>query len=254
MFHVRGSSFPLRSLSLYAPFPNDSMTSYGPSRLGPSLPPSSAWLASFLWRSKFIFKASSFFIKFTSAVRSVGMPISAGMTASVSYVSKNGVSPLLDLFPGTSSFFYAKLLRCPECWHAYFAWTCESSPIQSLLLSSNRALIPYPKLLFALSTKPFVCGCFTEAKHWQIHSFSHQSLNGLSRNCFPLSDTISPGRPNLQTMLSHARDSRYRLCLDPFGKVVNGYNQELDFAWTFREGSGSVDPPFVEFPRRCNRG
>ncbi|GKF63704.1 hypothetical protein Tco_0187152, partial [Tanacetum coccineum] len=46
---------------------------------------------------KFISKASSFFIKSISAVRSVGMPISAGMTASVPYVSKNGVSPLLDL-------------------------------------------------------------------------------------------------------------------------------------------------------------
>ncbi|GJY06258.1 putative reverse transcriptase domain-containing protein [Tanacetum coccineum] len=32
----------------------------------------------------------------TSAVRSVGMPISAGMTASVPYISENGVSPLLD--------------------------------------------------------------------------------------------------------------------------------------------------------------
>ncbi|GJX09000.1 ribonuclease H-like domain-containing protein [Tanacetum coccineum] len=48
MFHVRGSSFPLRSLSLYAPFNNDSVTSYGPSHLGPSLPPSLAWLASLL--------------------------------------------------------------------------------------------------------------------------------------------------------------------------------------------------------------
>ncbi|GKD19765.1 hypothetical protein Tco_1208923 [Tanacetum coccineum] len=118
--------------------------------------------------------------------RSVGMPISVGMTTSVSYVSENGVSPLLDLIN----------VRCAHR-------TCESSPIQSLLLSSNRALIPSPKLLFSLSTKPFVCGCFTEAKHWRIHSFSHQSLNGLSQNCFPLSDTISPGRPNLQTMLSY---------------------------------------------------
>ncbi|GKA43509.1 hypothetical protein Tco_0736233 [Tanacetum coccineum] len=49
MFHVRGSSFPLRSLSLYALFPNDSVTSYDPSHLGLSLPPSSAWLASLLW-------------------------------------------------------------------------------------------------------------------------------------------------------------------------------------------------------------
>ncbi|GKF32144.1 hypothetical protein Tco_0101942, partial [Tanacetum coccineum] len=45
-FHVRGRMFPLRSLSLYAPFPNASVTSYGLSHLGPSLPPSSARLAS----------------------------------------------------------------------------------------------------------------------------------------------------------------------------------------------------------------
>ncbi|GJV86357.1 hypothetical protein Tco_1530295 [Tanacetum coccineum] len=102
------------------------------------------------------------------------MPISAGMTASVPYVSENGVSLLLDFI----------MVRCAHR-------TCESSPIQSLLLSSNRALIPSPRLLFALSTKPFACGCFTEAKHWWIHSFLHQSLNGLSRNYFPLSDTIS---------------------------------------------------------------
>ncbi|GJT25231.1 hypothetical protein Tco_0895168 [Tanacetum coccineum] len=136
--------------------------------------------------SVFIPRASLFFVRSNSAVRSVGMPISAGMTASVPYVSENGVSPLLDLI----------MVRCAHN-------TCKSSPIQSLLLSSNRALIPSPRLMFALSTKPFSCGCFTEAKHWRIHSFSHQSLNGLSQNRFPLSDTISPGRPNLQTMLSH---------------------------------------------------
>ncbi|GJT60845.1 hypothetical protein Tco_1004378 [Tanacetum coccineum] len=45
-FYVRGRMFPLRSLSLYVPLPNASVTSYGPSHLGPSLPPSSAWLAS----------------------------------------------------------------------------------------------------------------------------------------------------------------------------------------------------------------
>ncbi|GKA15022.1 hypothetical protein Tco_0694769 [Tanacetum coccineum] len=44
--HVRGKMFPLWSLSLYVPLPNASVTSYGPSHLGPSLPPSSAWLAS----------------------------------------------------------------------------------------------------------------------------------------------------------------------------------------------------------------
>ncbi|GJV65885.1 hypothetical protein Tco_1476713 [Tanacetum coccineum] len=47
-FHVRGKMLSLQSLSLYAPFLNASVTSYGPSHLGPSLPPSSAWLASLL--------------------------------------------------------------------------------------------------------------------------------------------------------------------------------------------------------------
>ncbi|GJV88085.1 hypothetical protein Tco_1532023 [Tanacetum coccineum] len=79
---VRGSCFPSRSLNLYAPFPSASVISYGPSHLGPSFPVSSARLASLL--------------RSTSAVLSVGMPISAGMTASVSYVKENGVSPLLD--------------------------------------------------------------------------------------------------------------------------------------------------------------
>nr|GFA55727.1 hypothetical protein [Tanacetum cinerariifolium] len=40
---------PLRPLSLYAPLPKASLTSYGPSHLGPSLPPSFAWLASLFW-------------------------------------------------------------------------------------------------------------------------------------------------------------------------------------------------------------
>ncbi|GJW21707.1 gypsy type transposase [Tanacetum coccineum] len=39
---IRGSSLPLQSLSLYAPFPSDAASSYGPSHLGPSLPPSLA--------------------------------------------------------------------------------------------------------------------------------------------------------------------------------------------------------------------
>nr|GEV21519.1 hypothetical protein [Tanacetum cinerariifolium] len=40
------------SLSLYAPMPNASVTLYGPSHLGPSFSPSSAWLASFLWYTR----------------------------------------------------------------------------------------------------------------------------------------------------------------------------------------------------------
>ncbi|GJR21224.1 hypothetical protein Tco_0969751 [Tanacetum coccineum] len=62
-FHVRGRMFLLRSLSLYTPLPNASVTLYGPSHL----------------------------------VLKVGMPISTGITAFVPYVSENGVSLLLDL-------------------------------------------------------------------------------------------------------------------------------------------------------------
>ncbi|GKE00676.1 hypothetical protein Tco_1388659 [Tanacetum coccineum] len=42
--------------------------------------------------------------------------------------------------------------------------TCVGSSIQSLLLSSSRAFIPSPKILFALSTKPLACGCLTDAQ------------------------------------------------------------------------------------------
>ncbi|GKD63257.1 hypothetical protein Tco_1305365 [Tanacetum coccineum] len=122
----------------------------------------------------------------TSSVLKVGIPISVGMTAFVPYVSDNGVSPLLDLI----------MVRCAHK-------TCGISSIQSLLLSSSRAFISSSKLLFALSTKPLACGCLMEAKRWRMYNFSHQSLNGLSLNCFPLSDIVSPGRPNLQTILSH---------------------------------------------------
>nr|GEZ10906.1 hypothetical protein [Tanacetum cinerariifolium] len=69
-------------LNLYAPFPSASVTSYGPSHLGPSFPISSARLASLLWS--------------TSAVLSVGMPVSAGMITSIPYVNENEVSSLLD--------------------------------------------------------------------------------------------------------------------------------------------------------------
>ncbi|GJU52296.1 hypothetical protein Tco_1226010 [Tanacetum coccineum] len=72
----------------------------------------------------------------TSTVRSVGMPIFAGMTASVSYVSENGVSPSLNFI----------MVRCAHR-------TRESSLIQSLLLSSNLALIPSPRLLKWISPK-----------------------------------------------------------------------------------------------------
>nr|GEY81824.1 hypothetical protein [Tanacetum cinerariifolium] len=115
------------------------VTSYDPSHLGPSFPVSSVWLASLLryTRSRLIPRASLFYTKSTSAVLSVGMPISTGMTASVSYVNENGMSSLLD-------FIIA--------WCAHK--TRGSSSIQLLLLASILACIPSPKLQFALSTRP----------------------------------------------------------------------------------------------------
>ncbi|GJR82768.1 hypothetical protein Tco_0153553 [Tanacetum coccineum] len=47
--------------------------------------------------SKLTSRASSFLTTSTSAALSVGMPISAGMIASVPYVNEKGASPLLDL-------------------------------------------------------------------------------------------------------------------------------------------------------------
>nr|GEV63842.1 reverse transcriptase domain, reverse transcriptase zinc-binding domain protein [Tanacetum cinerariifolium] len=76
----------------------------------------------------------------------LGMPISAGIAAFILYVSENGMSLLLDLI----------MVRCA-------LKTCGISSIQSLLLSSSRAFIPSPKILFTLSTKPLACGCLTEA-------------------------------------------------------------------------------------------
>ncbi|GJU35549.1 hypothetical protein Tco_1183903 [Tanacetum coccineum] len=35
-----------------------------------------------------------------------------------------------------------------------------------------------------------------------MFNFSHQSLNGLSLNCLPLSETIPSGKPKQHTMLS----------------------------------------------------
>ncbi|GJU52632.1 hypothetical protein Tco_1226346 [Tanacetum coccineum] len=49
---VLGSSFLLRSLNLYDPFLNASVTLYGPSHLGPNFPVSSTWLASLLRYTK----------------------------------------------------------------------------------------------------------------------------------------------------------------------------------------------------------
>nr|GEY58597.1 hypothetical protein [Tanacetum cinerariifolium] len=96
-------------------------------------------------RSKLISRASLFPTRDTSTVLSVGMPISARMIASVPYVNENVVSPLLDFI----------IVQC-----AHRTW--GSSSIQFLLFASNLAFIPFPKLRFALFTRPLQM--FNESK------------------------------------------------------------------------------------------
>ncbi|GJR90322.1 hypothetical protein Tco_0214333 [Tanacetum coccineum] len=120
--------------------------------------------------------------------------------------AENGVSPLLDLI----------ILRCAHK-------TCGTSSSQSLLPLSKRALIPSPKLQFALLTKGL--GMFHICEPPLDVKLLTQYLKGFSANCFPLSDTIFPGRPNLQTMF---------------------YNKELYFTLSFREWARDVDTPLVE--------
>nr|GFA47820.1 hypothetical protein [Tanacetum cinerariifolium] len=119
-------------------------------------------------------------------VRYVGILISMGINASVPYVREKGVSSWLDLII---------ILWTQRTW--------GSSSTQFLFPSPKRALMPSPRLLFALSTSPLDCGCLTDAKCCVIFSLSHQSLNVLSANCLPLSEIISPGMPKRHTMLSH---------------------------------------------------
>ncbi|GJW35517.1 hypothetical protein Tco_0058437 [Tanacetum coccineum] len=109
----RGSCFPSRSLNLYASFPSASVTSYGPSHLGPSFPVSSTRLASLLQ-----------YTRSTFAILSVGMPIFAGMTASVPYVNEDGVSPLLDFIMaiGLRMFNRSKVLADTLFLAPIFKW------------------------------------------------------------------------------------------------------------------------------------
>ncbi|GJV12825.1 hypothetical protein Tco_1354366 [Tanacetum coccineum] len=111
--------FPSWSLNMYAPFPSASVTSYGPSYLGPSFPVSSARLTLLL---RLTSKASLFCVMSISVVLSVGMPISAGMTASIPYVNENGVYPLLDFIMVYEPDILGTLLSVPL--HPY-AWYRE---------------------------------------------------------------------------------------------------------------------------------
>ncbi|GKB91054.1 hypothetical protein Tco_0963326, partial [Tanacetum coccineum] len=99
----------------------------------------------------------------------------------------------------------SRLISRASLFYVRSTYVVLSVPISDRMTAS----IPYVNengvslLLDFIILRPLVCGCLTEAKCWQIHSFSHQYWNGLSWNCFPLSEMISLGSLNLQTMLSH---------------------------------------------------
>nr|GFA73191.1 hypothetical protein [Tanacetum cinerariifolium] len=124
------------------------------------------------------------------------------MTASVPYVREKGVSPWLDL---------TIVLWAQRTW--------GSSSTQFLFPSPKCALMPSPRLLFALSTSPLDCGCLANAKCCVILNLSHQSLNGLSANCLPLSEIISLGIPKRHTMLSH---TNFFTC-SPVNSIPSGF-------------------------------
>ncbi|GJZ26321.1 hypothetical protein Tco_0570574 [Tanacetum coccineum] len=77
----------------------------------PDIPSSLALLLRYT-RSRLISKASLFCARSTFAILSVGMSISAGITASVQYVNENEVSLLLDfIMTAVCSFYQAIGLR-----------------------------------------------------------------------------------------------------------------------------------------------
>ncbi|GJY61369.1 hypothetical protein Tco_0462026 [Tanacetum coccineum] len=145
-------------------------------------------------------------ISSASAALSMGMPILAGKTASIPYVNENGVSPLLDFI----------MVRCAHR-------TCESSSNQFLFFAPNLAFIPSPRLRFALSTRPLVCGYDLS---WEPESID----NVIPHKYFDL--VVS--------------DGCNRFCFNPLCEVVNVYYQEFDFPRSFQKGSGYVDSPLIE--------
>ncbi|GJT24270.1 hypothetical protein Tco_0894207, partial [Tanacetum coccineum] len=93
---------------------------------------------------------------------------------------------------------------------------CDTSSTQLLFSTPNLALMPSPRMQFALSTCPLVYGCLTDANLCLMFNFSHQSLNGLLEIAF--------GCP-----------TRFLL--------------EFHLSLSLWEGAGDVDSLLVEWPR-----
>src|ERR1044072_327067 len=119
---------------------------------------------------------AEFCFKLNFSIRQDRFSISIGSTASVPYVSLNGVSPVL---------VWAVLL--------YDHKMAGSSSGQRPLASSNLLFIPIITALFADSAWPFVCGCSTEAYLFWMPIDWQYSVVYLLTNCWPLSEIISIG-------------------------------------------------------------
>ncbi|GJV11796.1 hypothetical protein Tco_1353337 [Tanacetum coccineum] len=78
-------------------------------------------------RSRLISRASLFCVGSTSTVLSVGMPILAGMTASVPYVNENRVSPLLDFIIFLTPILERIVLELLSVIRDDFSWKSEST-------------------------------------------------------------------------------------------------------------------------------
>nr|GEY94708.1 hypothetical protein [Tanacetum cinerariifolium] len=98
-------------------------------------------------------RASSFMAWSIFAHLNKGIPISTGITTSLSHTRENEVCLLLVLI----------MVRCAHS-------TCGTSSTQFLFYLPNLALIPSPRLRFVLSTCPLVCGCLTDANLCLIFS------------------------------------------------------------------------------------
>ena len=109
--------------------------------------------------------------------------ISTGMTASFSYVSRNGVSPVGVL----AVVLYAHSMLGNSSGHMPFA-------------PSSRVLMILSRDRFVTSTCLLACGWAGEEQWFLILNCEQKSQNELLSNYFPLSETKTLGMPNLHMM------------------------------------------------------
>nr|GEY78711.1 hypothetical protein [Tanacetum cinerariifolium] len=154
IFHVRGRVYPLRSLSLYALFPNASMTLYSPSYLACSLFSSK--------RSKMMSKASLFLTISTSAVlKAVGLGMFNGGTISsrkpnlhtiLSHTNFLTWAPVM-VATGLASIHLCKLLAVASL--IFWQWQQPSMVVRTYTASGNSILaVGMPCAFYSQQSSP----------------------------------------------------------------------------------------------------